>query len=79
MSNLNSIDLDSAVLKFHELILHSFDIFVPKFQLNTNSVQNIIWSNKLLRNLIILNKLTKNINQLILILIMTPFLTSVKM
>lgn len=57
ISNLNSIDFDSSVLKFHEMILHSFDVFVPKIQLNTNNVQNTIWSNKSLRNLIKLKKL----------------------
>jgi len=57
MSSLNSLDLDLSVFKFHEIILHSFDTFVQKFQLNSNSVQNIIWSNKPLRNLVRLKKL----------------------
>jgi len=51
------MDLDSPVLKFYEIIFHSFDTFVLKFLLNTNSVQNIKWSYKSLKNLIRLKNL----------------------
>jgi len=69
MSNLNTFDLESS-----EIIHHSFNIYFQKIQLNTNFVQNIIWLNKSLRNLIrFLNYPTKNINQQTQMLIMVFF------
>lgn len=48
----NNLSLDAIINKFHEIIYHSFNLFVPKIY-NNNS---IVWSNAELRNLIIEKK-----------------------
>jgi hypothetical protein len=49
-----NLSLDDIIIKFHEIIYHSFDLFVPKTKIYNN--YSIVWSNAELRNLIIEKK-----------------------
>lgn len=45
IGNITILDLDNEVLKFYEIINHSFETFVPKIRLDLNSDQNLFRSN----------------------------------
>lgn len=53
----NNLSLDAIINKFHEIIYHSFNLFVPKTKIYNNYF--IVWSNAELRNLIIYKKCRK--------------------
>jgi hypothetical protein len=57
MANITILDLENALLKFHEIINHSFDVLVPRITLDLNSDHNVSWSNYNLRKIIKLKKL----------------------
>lgn len=55
--NLRNLTINEAVTIVYEIILLSFDIFIPKIKIYPIFTQNISWSNLTLRNLIKLKKL----------------------
>lgn len=57
MDNITTLNLENAILKFHEIINHSFDLLVPMITLDLNTDHNVSWSNYNLRKIIKLKKL----------------------
>lgn len=54
MSTLANLGLKTAILKFYEILNHVFELLVPKIRFDLNYDPYLPWSNKYLRNLIIL-------------------------
>jgi len=58
MDNITTLNLENAILKFHGIINHSFDLLVPMITLDLNTDHNVSWSNYNLRKIIKLKKIS---------------------
>lgn len=63
MQSFGNMSQDTIIEKFYEIILNSFDIFVPKYKFNINLNHNTKWPNPILKypTLLKKNNLIKNL------------------